>query len=396
MIYNNDCLNILKQMDENSVDMIYLDPPFYTQRKQKSSDSNGVFYEFEDCWESREEYNCYMESRLLEMKRVLKNEGSIFLHCDSSASHYLRVILDKIFGEKNFRSEIIWTYKRWSSSKKGLIPNHQTIFFYTKSDNYKFNIIYNDYSATTNLDQILQERERNFKGKSTYKRDTNGEVVLAKEKKGVPLSDVWDIPFLNPKAKERVGYPTQKPIELLERIINISTNEGDLVLDPFCGSGTTLVAAKMLNRRYLGIDISKQACDLANNRINNPFKTNSMLLKNGIDSYKTKTDEEMSILKQIDCDIVQRNKGIDAFLKKHYSGAPVAIKIQRENEDPSTAIKLLDDAGKKKKCTYTILLSSSFIAPDIFIPSNMIIVPRYMFSIECKLEEKIESQLKMM
>lgn len=383
-------------MDENSVDMIYLDPPFYTQRKQKSSDSNGVFYEFEDCWESREEYNCYMESRLLEMKRVLKNEGSIFLHCDSSASHYLRVILDKIFGEKNFRSEIIWTYKRWSSSKKGLIPNHQTIFFYTKSDNYKFNIIYNDYSATTNLDQILQERERNFKGKSTYKRDTNGEVVLAKEKKGVPLSDVWDIPFLNPKAKERVGYPTQKPIELLERIINISTNEGDLVLDPFCGSGTTLVAAKMLNRRYLGIDISKQACDLANNRINNPFKTNSMLLKNGIDSYKTKTDEEMSILKQIDCDIVQRNKGIDAFLKKHYSGAPVAIKIQRENEDPSTAIKLLDDAGKKKKCTYTILLSSSFIAPDIFIPSNMIIVPRYMFSIECKLEEKIESQLKMM
>lgn len=376
-------------MDENSVDMIYLDPPFYTQRKQKSSDSNGVFYEFEDCWESREEYNCYMESRLLEMKRVLKNEGSIFLHCDSSASHYLRVILDKIFGEKNFRSEIIWAYKRWSSSKKGLIPNHQTIFFYTKSDNYKFNIIYNDYSATTNLDQILQERERNFKGKSTYKRDTNGEVVLAKEKKGVPLSDVWDIPFLNPKAKERVGYPTQKPIELLERIINISTNEGDLVLDPFCGSGTTLVAAKMLNRRYLGIDISKQACDLANNRINNPFKTNSMLLKNGIDSYKTKTDEEMSILKQIDCDIVQRNKGIDAFLKKHYSGAPVAIKIQRENEDPSTAIKLLDDAGKKKKCTYTILLSSSFIAPDIFIPSNMIIVPRYMFSIECKLEEKL-------
>lgn len=391
MIYKDDCLNVLKRMDDDSVDMIYLDPPFYTQRKQKSSNSNGMIYEFEDCWKSREAYNDYMEKRLLEMKRVLKKEGSIFLHCDSSASHYLRVILDKIFGEKNFRSEIIWSYKRWSNSKKGLIPNHQTIFFYTKSNKYKFNTIYTEYSATTNIDQILQERERNSKGKSVYKKDFNGEIVPAKEKKGVPLSDVWEIPFLNPKAKERTGYPTQKPIELLERIIKISTDEGDLVLDPFCGSGTTLVSAKLLNRKYVGVDISEQAFNLATERINNPIKSSSMLLKNGIDSYKTKSDEEMAVLKQLDCDIVQRNRGIDAFLKKHYLDAPVAIKIQKDNEEAATAIKLLEDAGKKKKCSFTIFLSSSFITSDIDIPSNMIVIPKYMFNIQCKLDEKINS-----
>lgn len=389
MIYKDDCLNVLRKMDDNSVDMIYLDPPFYTQKKQQSSNSNGMIYEFEDCWESRETYNDYMEKRLIEMKRVLKKEGSIFLHCDSSASHYLRIILDKIFGEKNFRSEIIWSYKRWSNSKKVLIPNHQTIFFYTKSNKYKFNTIYTEYSATTNIDQILQERERNSKGKAAYKKDVNGEIVPAKEKKGVPLSDVWQIPFLNPKAKERTGYPTQKPIELLERIIKISTDEGDLVLDPFCGSGTTLVSAKLLNRKYIGIDISEQAFNLATKRINNPIKSSSMLLKKGIDAYKTKSDEEMDILRQLDCDIVQRNKGIDAFLKKHYLGAPVAIKIQKDNEEISMAIKLLEDAGKKKKCSFTILLHSSSITPDINIPSNMIMIPKYMFDIKCKLNKKI-------
>lgn len=157
-----------------------------------------------------------MRVRIEEMKRILKPTGGVFLHCDTSASHYLRILLDEIFGVDNFRSEIIWTYKRWSNSKKGLLPAHQTIFYYTKGKNYKFNIIYGNYSATTNLDQILQERERDEKGKAVYKRNKNGEIVTAKEKKGVPISDVWEIPFLNPKAKERTGYPTQKPIELLE------------------------------------------------------------------------------------------------------------------------------------------------------------------------------------
>lgn len=129
------------------------------------------------------------------------------------------------------------------------------------------------------------------------------------------MSDVWEIPFLNPKAKERVGYPTQKTIELLERIVRISTDVGDTVLDPFCGSGTTMVAAELMNRRGIGIDISQDAVKISGNRLKNPYKTESRLLKIGIGSYKTKNDVDCVILNQLNCDVVQRNKGIDGLLK---------------------------------------------------------------------------------
>ncbi len=203
----------MRELNGDLVDLIYLDPPFFSQKQQKLSDAGGNQYEFSDSWNSRDDYLEFIEIRLLEMRRILKDTGNLFLHCDASASHYLKIILDEVFGEENFRSEIIWTYKRWSNSQKGLLPNHQTIFYYTKSDNYKFNKLYGDYSATTNIDQILQQRERNSLGKAVYKRDEKGEPVPAKEKKGVPLPDVWEIPFLNPKAKERTGYPTQQPLE---------------------------------------------------------------------------------------------------------------------------------------------------------------------------------------
>ncbi len=392
MLYNEDCLKVLERMPDESVDMIYLDPPFFTQKKQKLCSSAGRQYEFSDVWESRQDYIEYMRIRLIEMRRVLKATGNIFLHCDTSASCYLRVLLDEIFGENNFESEIIWTYKRWSNSRKGLLPNHQTILYYRKSKNNKFNILFGDYSPTTNIDQILQDRERTAEGKAVYKRDSSGEIIASKEKKGVPVSDVWDIPFLNPKAKERTGYPTQKPIELLDRIIKISTDEGDLVLDPFCGSGTTLVSAKMLNRQYIGIDINKDAIALSKERLDEPFKTTSTLLKVGKDAYKTKTEEELSVLRQFDCNIVQRNNGIDAFLKKHYQGKPVAIKLQRKSESLSDAIKLLDSAGKKKKCSFTVLIMNE---PEIAkqeepVPYNMIILPKYQIQLESALKEFIE------
>ena len=388
MLYNDDCLNVMKKMSDESVDMIYLDPPFFTQRKQKLSNSAGKKYEFSDVWNSRQDYVEYMRVRLLEMQRILKNTGNIFLHCDTSASYYLRMLLDDVFGENNFQSEIIWTYKRWSNSRKGLLPNHQTIFFYSKSKKHKFNILFGDYSPTTNIDQILQERERTAEGKAVYKQDSNGEIISSKEKKGVPVSDVWNIPFLNPKAKERTGYPTQKPIELLERIITISTDEGDVVLDPFCGSGTTLVSAKLLNRKYIGIDINDEAISLCKDRLDSPFKTTSNLLKVGADAYKTKTEDELSLLRQFDCDIVQRNKGIDAFLKKHYLGKPVAIKIQKENESLADSIQLLDSAGKKKQCSFTVLIGN--VSEDMtkwnFIPDNMIVLPKYQVQLEDTLE----------
>lgn len=389
MVINKDCLEAMKEFKSNYIDMIYLDPPFFTQREQKLSDSNGKEYSFADSWKSREEYLDYMEIRLIEMRRILKPEGNIFLHCDTSASHYLRVLLDKVFGDKNFRSEIIWSYKRWSNSQRGLIPNHQTILYYSKTGDYKFHTIFKDYSPTTNIDQILQERERNG-GKSVYKKDKNGDVVSAKAKKGVPLSDVWEIPFLNPKAKERTGYPTQKPIELLEQIITISTDEGDLILDPFCGSGTTLVSAKLMNRNYIGMDISKEAVELSKSRLEEPVKSSSILLKKGVDAYKTKTEKELAILKQFDCDIVQRNKGMDAILKKYYLDAPVAIKIKKENESITEAIRLLTAAGKKKKCSFTILIADDSIFLEGIVPDNMIILKRYDIEAQKQIEAKIQ------
>ena len=389
MVIHGDCLDILKQIDSNSVDMIYLDPPFFTQKMQSLKDTQGTEYFFGDVWNSREEYLDYMKVRVYELKRVLKDTGSIFLHCDEKASHYLRIILDDIFGEENFRSEIIWTYKRWSNSKKGLLPGHQTIFFYSKTNNYKFNIIYTEYSPTTNIDQILQERVRDNRGKAIYKHDDNGEIILSKEKKGVPMSDVWEIPFLNPKAKERVGYPTQKPIELLERIVRISTDVGDTVLDPFCGSGTTMVAAELVNRKGIGIDISRDAVEISENRLKNPYKTESRLMKLGIESYKTKSDVDSAILNQLDCDVVQRNKGIDGFLKKYYKNAPVAVKIQKATESFSEAVGLLKNAGKRKKCSATILIrtQNDNLTRHVDIPSNMIIIDDYKIQLEHELEE---------
>lgn len=393
MLYNDDCLNVLKQMPDELVDMIYLDPPFYTQQKQVLSNAGGMQYEFSDIWPSRKHYLNYMLERLQELKRVLKLSGTIFLHCDKSSSHYLRILLDEIFGEQNFRSEIIWYYKRWSNSKQGLLSAHQTILFYTKSNKYKFNKLYGGYSLTTNIDQILQSRERNNKGKIVYKRDKNGEIVNAKEKRGVPLSDVWEIPFLNPKAKERTGYPTQKPIELLERVIKISTDIDDIVLDPFCGSGTTLVAAKLQKRKFIGIDINPAAVKLCSQRLANPHKTQSELLAKGSTNYNTKTPEEIAILKQFDCDIVQRNKGIDAVYKKHFMNAPVAIKIQKATETFLESVDLLNKSALKKGCSFMVLITRENICNNRYlIPDNMIVISQYETQMLNSIEDKIRGR----
>lgn len=389
MLYHADCLEVMKNFSGDSIDMIYLDPPFFSQKVQSLSDTYGTKYEFADTWDSLDDYLSFMRIRIEEMKRILKPTGGIFLHCDTSASHHLRILLDDIFGIDRFQSEIIWSYKRWSNSKKGLLPGHQTIFYYTKGKNYKFNTLYGDYSATTNIDQILQERERDKNGKAVYKRDEKGQIVAAKEKKGVPISDVWEIPFLNPKAKERTGYPTQKPIELLERIIKISTDEGDCVLDPFCGSGTTLVSAKLLGRNYIGIDTNDDAIEITRKRLEEPYKTTSVLLKVGADAYKTKSEAELSILRQFDCDVVQRNRGIDAFLKKHYFGCPVAIRIQRDEELFSDALSMLVKASAKKGCSFGILIThEKEWGSQRNIPSNIIVINQYSTQFEIELDER--------
>ncbi|MDA3838831.1 MAG: site-specific DNA-methyltransferase [Candidatus Delongbacteria bacterium] len=382
MLKHGDCITELNKIEQNSIDLIYLDPPFFTQKKQtlKNKD-NSKEYSFEDTWDSIHIYKNYIQKRLNECKRVLKNTGSIFLHCDRSASHHLRIALDEVFGDQNFRSEIIWSYKRWSNAKKGLLNAHQVIFFYTKTKDFKFNQVYTDYSPTTNLDQIFQKRVRDKNGKTVYKTSADGNVELIEEKKGVPLSDVWEIPYLNPKAKERVGYPTQKPILLLEKIIKLVTNEGDTVLDPFCGSGTTLVASKLLKRKYIGIDQSEEAIKLASQRLDNPIKTESNLLKNGKDSYINQDLKTLAILNRLHIIPVQRNKGIDGFLKTEKSFKPIPVRIQKESETLENAIKLLLQACQKNGYQKKILIKTNnlqmnqlFDFDDKRLDKNVIVV----------------------
>lgn len=361
-IFHGNCVEKLKEVEANKVDLVYFDPPFFTQKKHSlSNKDNSKTYEFDDKYSSIEEYLSIIEGVLAQSKRVLKNTGSLFLHCDKTASHHIRVVLDKVFGIENFQSEIIWSYKRWSNAKKGLLNAHQVIFFYSKTQDFKFNTLYTDYSATTNLDQILQDRERNENGKSVYKRDENGSPILGKEKKGVPLSDVWEIPYLNPKAKERTGYPTQKPVLLLNQILNIATDEGDLVLDPFCGSGTTCVSAKSLKRNYIGIDISANAVELANLRLEEMVISESNLLTKGVNEYLEKTEKELAILQNINAFPVQRNAGIDGFLKEHCEGMPVPVKIQGEYETIEDAIEKLERASFGKNYHLKILIQTKEI-----------------------------------
>ena len=388
-----DSLNVLKKMEEKQIDLIYLDPPFFTQDIQRmTSKEKQTEFSFSDKWNSMDNYLEFMEKRLRECKRILKDTGSIFVHCDRNASHYLKVLMDKIFGMDCFQSEIIWTYKRWSNSKKGLLNNHQIILFYSKTEKFKFNKIYTAYSETTNIDQILQDRVRDEKGKSKYKTDENGEVVIGQSKKGVPLSDVWEIPYLNPKAKERVGYPTQKPIILLEQIIKLVTDENDIVMDPFAGSGTALVAAKMLQRKYIGIDISKDAVDLAEERLKKLVKTESFLLKKGKAAYQNLTENQMTILKLIGATPVQRNNGIDGFLHEYMNGKPVSVKIQKQEETLEEAINKLVKASKAKKCEYMILIRThtdlmNFVEFDN-LPDGLI------DSYEMEISEKLNFKLK--
>ena len=395
MILKGDCLIELTKINDKSVDLVYLDPPFFTQKKHSlKSRDNSKEYSFEDTWMNIESYKNYIQERLIGCKRVLKDTGSIFFHCDRTASHYLRIALDEVFGMRNFQSEIVWSYKRWSNAKKGLLNSHQIIYFYSKSLHFKFNRTFESYSPTTNIDQIFQKRVRDENGKTKYKKAENGGYELTEQKSGVPLSDVWEIPYLNPKANERVGYPTQKPIILLERVIELTTDKGDIVLDPFCGSGTTLVAAVLLNREYIGIDISQDAIELTKKRLANPVKSDSLLLKNGKDSYLNQDKDILEILKTIEAEPVQRNKGIDGFLKIKNAMKPVPIRIQRRSESLESAKNLLLKASRRNGFKLAVLLktndnteSTLFNFPEVednnlFIVENVSMIP----SLKSKLE----------
>ena len=349
---HGDCLEKVQELKPETIDLVYADPPFFSQEVHESVTRDGMTtFRFRDTWASNDTYLQFIYQCAKALHSTLKPTGSLFFHCDRSASHLIRLVLEEVFGRHNFRSEIIWSYKRWSNAKKGLLRSHQNILFFSKSPDFKFNTLYQDYSPTTNVEQILQKRVRDTRNKAVYLRNGAGEVVNNGTKKGVPLSDVWDIPYLNPKARERVGYPTQKPVLLLKRIIELATDPGDWILDPFCGSGTTLVAASLLNRNSMGIDISEEATELSRRRLEAPVLSDSMLLQKGKDAYRQHDIRAESYLFGLDYTPVQRNSGIDGLLKVDDSGRPVLIRVQRPEESLAQTVDSLVHAAKNKgKC----------------------------------------------
>jgi DNA modification methylase len=258
-IYCGDNLDWMKKMPDEFVDLCYIDPPFFSNKKYEVIFNDGEeIRAFEDRWKGGiEHYIEWMKDRIFEIHRVLKKTGSFYLHCDWHAGHYLRVMLDEIFGYHNFRNEIIWHYRRWTGKSDRFQRLHDTIFFYTKGDKNIFHIPYTPYTEKSLYRK--QWYHTRIKGNDVYKTKV--------DERGVRMGDVWNIPVINSQAKERLGYPTQKPEMLLIRIIKASSNEGDLVFDPFCGCGTTLVVAEMLKRKWLGIDVSPTACRLMKRRL---------------------------------------------------------------------------------------------------------------------------------
>ena len=284
--YHGDCLFILRHdIAPESVDLIYLDPPFFTGKIQKSIKKwqpGAMEVSFEDSkrfWKEKgisiyapewmkhiavkrpdfASYLYYMMERLQACHTVLKKTGSIYLHCDWRASHYLKMIMDEIFGNDKFQNEIIWCYPNAGKSKRAFARKHNNIFWYSKSQEYIFNekdihIPYELISPKSVTPFNLTDKD----GRRYRERIANGKKYIYYFDEGKIPNDWWiDIQPITGRHgwDERMGYPTQKPEALLERIIKASSNEGDIVLDPFCGCGTTVIVASKLGRKFIGIDI---------------------------------------------------------------------------------------------------------------------------------------------
>jgi len=309
ILYFGDNLDILREhIKDESIDLIYLDPPFNSKRgynvfmmTPKGHESDAQIMAFDDTWHWGEEaerefseilhkpntdvseviqslrrflnesdimaYLTMMTNRLLELHRVLKVTGSLYLHCDPTASHYLKVVMDAIFGKQNFRNEIVWCYKRWPSKQDNFQQMHDIILRYSKTKDVTWNQLYDDFTEQT---------KKRIKGgmKIEHIIGKSGKILIrpTEEKSpGVAMCDYWNIPMIAGQAKERLGYPTQKPLALLERIIRASSNKDDVVLDPFCGCGTAVHAAQNLEREWIGIDITSLAIGLIEKRMKKAF-----------------------------------------------------------------------------------------------------------------------------
>ena len=261
-LYCGDNLEVLKNIETESIDLIYIDPPFFSNKKYEVIwGDEAETRSFEDRWEGgMENYMGWMKPRVEELYRILKTTGSFYLHCDWHANAHLRIMLDEIFGDNNFRNEIIWCYRGAGYPKKDFGKRHDTIFRYSKTSNCIFNLddIREEYAKAT------KERFKHYIGNVRKNRNFG---VQKLNPLGKQPDDWWQIQPVAPSAKERLGYPTQKPETLLERLIKASSNKGEIVLDAFCGCGTTLIVAQKLGRYWIGIDISPTAVKVMKNRL---------------------------------------------------------------------------------------------------------------------------------
>jgi DNA modification methylase len=275
-LYRGDCLNVLDGIEDESVDLIYIDPPFFSQRYYETFwGEDQERFAFKDRWEGGiQTYISYLTDRCRKLSDKLKPTGSLYVHLDWHICHYMKVELDKIFGYGNFRNEVIWHYKfRMMQSDRIFNRKHDDILFYAKSGETTVNQITEPWTR----EEIIRVRKQAIytdkggewiwmpggKGHSKNKKKYLSEII----KEGKAIDDVWDMPIISSSAKERMGYPTQKPLALLQRIVAASSDAGGLVLDAFCGCGTTMEAAQLLGRRWIGIDISQSALRVVENRL---------------------------------------------------------------------------------------------------------------------------------
>jgi len=315
-----DCMTALSCMPDESVDLVYLDPPFNSNADYKAAaGSKAEGAEFKDRWSAADvdkvwaaqlsemhgplaafitaagglhssgmmAYLLTMTQVLFELRRVLASTGSIYLHCNQSASHYLKGVMDGVFGKANYRNDIVWSYRKMSTGIKGFQRNHDVILFYAKGGGFTFNRQHDAFGEGSGTRHRYAEKigynlNRKRKMATVWDWDKFNAAVKAGaiknadelsvaefSGKGPNASAVWDMPILSPTANERTGYPTQKPLALLHRVIKASSNEGDVVLDPYCGSGTACVAAAQLDRKWIGIDKSANAVKTARVRLMN-------------------------------------------------------------------------------------------------------------------------------
>ncbi len=317
-LFISDNLPILRGINSESIDLIYLDPPFNTNRRYKApigSPAEGA--EFKDIWtdedikhewhgeiaEIHEElyqviqasevisdrsmkiYLMAMAVRLFEMKRILKPTGSIYLHCDPTASHYLKLVMDGLFGRKNFRNEIVWRKYggRKNNATRKFATQHDTILFYAKSRDSFFSPFYLPISdrEIKKSYKYTDEDGRPYRLSRGRRYQLTGEQrrIYLDEQPGAAVGSLWveDGLQLNTSSHERTGYPTQKPLKLLKRVIKASSNVGDILLDPFCGCATACVAAEQLDRQWIGIDISPSAEVITKLRLDEASQQGSLL-----------------------------------------------------------------------------------------------------------------------